>query len=89
MRTTIFIFSILLLAVSCAEKIESEKLIGIWKMRDVHDQTGQSFTEKTTFYKDSLVFEMFSNKKLTEKISCQYKFDTVKNVLHYQFRNQM
>ncbi|WNM18455.1 hypothetical protein [Flavobacterium capsici] len=87
----IFIIPTLIFVVSCKNaepKIEPKELIGSWKMRDVIDQTGQNATEKTTFYKDSVVVEMFANKKLAQRFSTQYKFDTVKNVIHYEFEKQ-
>jgi hypothetical protein len=83
----ILVIGILLFVVSC-KNIEPKELIGSWKMRDVVDQTGQNATEKTTFYKDSVVIEMYANKKLTERFSSYYKFDTVNNVIHYEFAKQ-
>lgn len=83
--------SILIIAVSCKSsesKIETKALIGSWTMRDVIDQTGQNATEKTTFTKDSVSVEIFSNNKLVEKINGQYKFDTIKNVIRYEFEKQ-
>lgn len=54
-------------------------------MRDLVDQSGQNATEKTTFYRgDSLVMEMFANKKLVEKQNGKYKFDTISNIIHIQ-----
>ena len=82
---------ILIFFVSCKNtepKIEPKKIIGSWKMQDVVDQTGQNVTEKTTFYKDSVVFEMFANKKLIERLCRKYEFDTISNVVHYNFGTQ-
>ncbi len=78
---TILIFS---LAISC-KNIEPKELIGSWKMRDIVDQTGKNASEKTTFYEaDSLIIEMFANKKLIEKQSWRYKFDTISNMIHIE-----
>lgn len=75
---------ILFLVVSC-KNIEPKELIGSWKMRDVVDQTGQNATEKTTFYNgDSLTIEMFLDKKLYEKQSGKYTFDTISKMIHIQ-----
>ena len=78
----IFIFLILFFFVSC-KNIESKELIGSWKMRDVVDETGKNASEKATFYKgDSLIIEMFANRKLIEKQNWRYKFDTVSKIIH-------
>lgn len=78
----IFIIPIILLFVSC-KNIEPKKLFGSWKMKDVVDQTGKNASEKTTFYKgDSVVVEKFENKKLIDKFSSEYKFDTISNMIH-------
>jgi hypothetical protein len=87
MKKPIYIIPLLLIVISCSKKIEPKELISSWKMRDVVDQTGQIANEKTTFYNDSLVFEMFANKKLVERISTKYKFDTLSNIIHYQIEN--
>ncbi len=57
-------------------------------MLNVIDQTGQNVVEKTTYKKDSLIFEMYANKKLIERFSSSYKFDTVNNTIHYEFSKQ-
>lgn len=85
-----YIFTILisLLIISCSKKIEPKELIGSWKMRDVIDQSGQNATDKTTFYRgDSLIMEMFANKKLVEKQNGEYKFDTISNIIQIEVGN--
>ncbi|MGQ7947572.1 hypothetical protein [Flavobacterium sp. WC2509] len=83
----IFTILILLLIISC-KKIEPKELIGSWKMRDVIDQSGQNATDKTTFYHgDSLIMEMFANKKLVEKQNGKYKFDTISNIIQIEVGN--
>lgn len=71
----IFGIGVLLLVFSC-KKIEQKKLIGSWKMLNVIDQTGENVVEKTTFTKDSIIIEMYANKKLIERFSSSYKFVT-------------
>lgn len=78
----IFAIGVLLLVFSC-KNIEQKKLIGSWKMLNVIDQTGENVVEKTTFTKDSIIIEMYANKKLIERFSSSYKFDTVNNVIYY------
>lgn len=52
-------------------------------MLRVIDQTGENVVEKTTFTKDSIIIEMYANKKLIERFSSSYQFDTVNNAIHY------
>jgi hypothetical protein len=72
---------IFLLLVSCNQSIDPMKLIGSWKMTDPNDLTE---SERITFVGDSIVIEMFSNNKFTNKFSAKYEFDSGTNIIHYK-----
>ncbi len=84
MRIKIYNIPIFLMVASCSQNIEPKKLIGSWKMRDVINQTEQNVSDKTTFDNDSLVVEIFADKKLNYRVSAKYKFDKTFNIIHYE-----
>ena len=74
----LYIIFLLLLLISCNEKIDTKCLIGSWKLKDVVDKTNMNAQEKTTYYQgDSLCIETFTNGKLFSKATGIYKLDSV------------
>ncbi|PTT00515.1 hypothetical protein DBR27_12640, partial [Flavobacterium sp. HMWF030] len=79
--------ALLLISLSSCQKIQTEKLIGSWKMKDLVNTTGKKFEDKTTFTKDNVVIlESISNGKTLDKEIGSY---TLKNneLLNIKFQN--
>lgn len=80
-------FIILFISISSCQEIQTDKLIGSWKMKDVVDTTGKNIVDKSTFTKDSLLIsEFISNGKTIEKDVFNYNLKN--NVLTIKFKNQ-
>lgn len=59
---------ILLISIISCQEIQTEKLIGSWKMKDLINTTGKNIEDKATFTQDSLlIIEFISNGKTIEK----------------------
>lgn len=72
--------------ISCQE-IQTDRLIGSWKMRDLVNTTGKNIEDKTTFTKDSLlIFELISNGKTIDKEVANYSLKN--NIITVKFKNQ-
>ncbi len=60
------------LTISC-QKVQTDKLIGSWEMKDLVNTTSKDFEDKTTFTKDNIVIlESISNGKTLDKIIGSY-----------------
>jgi hypothetical protein len=78
---------ILFISISSYQEIQTDKLIGSWKMKDVVDTTGKNIVDKSTFTKDNLLIsEFISNGKTIEKDVFNYSLNN--NVLTIKFKNQ-
>ncbi|WP_026728109.1 lipocalin family protein [Flavobacterium denitrificans] len=79
---------ILLISISSCQEIQTDKLIGSWKMKDLVDTTGKNIEDRTTFTKDNLlIFELLSNGKTIEKEVANYTLKN--NVITVIFKNQI
>ena len=77
MRVVKYIVTLILFVsiISCQE-IQTDKLIGSWKMKDLVDTTGKNIEDKTTFTKDNLIItELISNGKIIEKEIFNYSLE--------------
>jgi len=77
MRVVKYIVTLILFVsiISCQE-IQTDKLIGSWKMKDLVDTTGKYIEDKTTFTKDNLIItELISNGKIIEKEIFNYSLE--------------
>lgn len=78
---------ILFISISSCQEIQTEKLIGSWKMEDVVDTTGKNIVDKSTFTKDNLLIsEFISNGKTIEKDIFNYSLKN--NILTIKFKEQ-
>ncbi|WP_338840343.1 lipocalin family protein [Flavobacterium ginsenosidimutans] len=78
---------ILLISIISCQKIQTEKLIGSWKMKDLVNTTGKNIEDKTTFTKDSLlIFELISNGKTIDKEVANYNLKN--NIITVKFKDQ-
>ena len=90
MRRQLQLMLIFFFFVSCqSDKIQYNQILGSWKMKDVVNNTGDNFSEKTTYYKDNkAVSEVWLNGKLTDKFILKYSIDKSKNILHLEFNKK-
>lgn len=80
-------FIILFISISSCQEIQTDKLIGSWKMKDLVNTTGKSIEDKTTFTKDSLlIFELILNGKTINKEVANYSLKN--NIITVKFKNQ-
>ncbi|WP_417940110.1 lipocalin family protein [Flavobacterium sp. RS13.1] len=78
---------ILLISIISCQKIQTEKLIGSWKMKDLVNTTEKNIEDKTTFTKDSsLIFELISNGKTIDKEIANYSLKN--NIITVKFKKQ-
>jgi hypothetical protein len=68
---------------SC-QRVQPEKLIGSWKMKDLVDTTRKNIEDKTTFAKNNLlILELVSNGKTIEKNVANYTLN--KNIINIKY----
>lgn len=88
-RTLLF-FVLIYSMNSCAEKQNSNFLIGSWKLRDVVNNTGQNVSDKMTFFEnDSISIEILQDGKVIEQYSGKFQLDTVRNELTAIYRDSI
>lgn len=79
--------AILFISIISCQKIQTDKLIGSWKMKDLVNTTGKNVKDKTTFTKDSLLItELISNGKTIEKEIFNYSLKN--NIITIKARDQ-
>ncbi|WP_337966908.1 lipocalin family protein [uncultured Flavobacterium sp.] len=87
MKITKYLLLIFLctLTISC-QKIQTDKLIGSWRMKDLVNTTGKNFEDKTTFTKNHvIILESISNGKTLDKEIGNYILKN--NLLTIKFKN--
>jgi hypothetical protein len=88
MKSKILLF--LLLLISCSSNVNYNNLYGSWRLRDVLDVSNQNASDKTTFYKNgTVIFEIFSNKKLVTKINSKYILNKSNKNLTIYYNNNI
>jgi len=71
-----------IMTLSCAGQIDSNQIIGSWKLRNVVDNTKMKATDKVTFdKKDSVTVEIFTDGKLFSQMKGKYELNTAKATL--------
>ena len=74
MKPPLFFILILFSISNCKRDINTDLLLGSWKLRDVIDNNGLKIRDKMTFSKnDSMSIEIFSDGKLERKYSGRFK----------------
>lgn len=77
---------LLFISISCNKNVNENDLLGSWKLKDVVDQSGQNASDKLTFFKNKIVTaELFSNKKLVDKVNGKYNYEKQQGILTLDF----